>query len=61
MTFNDKCYHLLSQIPQGKVSTYKEIASVLNTKAYQDIPVLFPTSYGLASPLPYRYSLLNEH
>ena len=37
MTFNDKCYQLLSQIPQGKVSTYKEIASALNTKAYQAV------------------------
>ena len=37
MTFNDKCYQLLSQIPQGKVSTYKEIASTLNKKAYQAV------------------------
>mgnify|MGYP001319542386 CR=1 FL=1 len=37
MTFNDKCYQLLSQIPQGRVSTYKEIASALNTKAYQAV------------------------
>ena len=37
MTFNDKCYQLLSQIPQGKVSTYKEIASALKTKAYQAV------------------------
>ena len=37
MTFNDKCYQLLSQIPRGKVSTYKEIASALNKKAYQAV------------------------
>ena len=37
MTFNDKCYQLLSQIPRGKVSTYKEISSALNKKAYQAV------------------------
>ena len=37
MTFNDKCYQLLSQIPQGKVSTYKEIARALDTKAYRAV------------------------
>ena len=37
MTFNDKCYQLLAQIPQGKVSTYKEIAKALNTKAYRAV------------------------
>ena len=37
MSFNDKCYKLLSKIPKGKISTYKEIALVLNTKAYRAV------------------------
>ena len=37
MTFNNRCYKLLSQIPKGKVSTYKEIAKALNTKAYRAV------------------------
>ena len=36
-SFNDKCYALLQQIPQGKVTTYKEIAKALNTKAYRAV------------------------
>ncbi len=36
-TFNDKCYELLQQIPTGKVTTYKEIAKALNTKAYRAV------------------------
>ena len=34
------CYNLLSQIPQGKVTTYKEIASKLNSKAYRAVGTL---------------------
>jgi methylated-DNA-[protein]-cysteine S-methyltransferase len=30
-------YNLLKEIPRGKVTTYKEIAECLNTKAYQAI------------------------
>ena len=37
MNFNQKCYKLLSQIPQGKISTYKQIANILNTKAYRAV------------------------
>ena len=37
MNFNQKCYKLLSQIPRGKISTYKEIANALNTKAYRAV------------------------
>ena len=36
-SFNDKCYALLQQIPQGKVTTYKEIAKALDTKAYRAV------------------------
>ncbi|MEA3418944.1 MAG: MGMT family protein [Campylobacterota bacterium] len=37
MTFDERCYALLSQIPEGKVSTYKEIAHALGTKAYRAV------------------------
>ena len=37
MTFNQRCYKLLSQIPKGKIATYKQIANKLNTKAYRAV------------------------
>ena len=37
MNFNQQCYELLSKIPEGKISTYKEIAKALNTKAYRAV------------------------
>ena len=37
MNFNQKCYELLSKIPKGKLSTYKQIAHILNTKAYRAV------------------------
>ena len=37
MNFNERCYKLLSKIPKGKISTYKEIAKALNTKAYRAV------------------------
>ena len=37
MTFNQGCYELLSQIPKGKIATYKQIANKLNTKAYRAV------------------------
>ncbi len=36
-SFNEECYTLLKQVPKGKVTTYKEIAIALNTKAYQAV------------------------
>jgi len=35
-SFNQKCYQLLKLIPWGKVTTYKEIANTLNSKAFKD-------------------------
>ena len=37
MNFTNKCHELVSQIPVGKVSTYKQIATILNTKAYRAV------------------------
>ena len=35
--FNKRCYELLKTVPKGKVTTYKEIASASNTKAYRAV------------------------
>ncbi len=37
INFNEKCYELLKKVPRGKVTTYKEIAKSLNTKAYRAV------------------------
>lgn len=37
LKFNEKCYQLLKSIPKGRVTTYKEIANALNTKAYRAV------------------------
>ena len=37
MNFDNKCYRLLSKIPKGRISTYKEIARALNARAYRSI------------------------
>lgn len=36
-TFNEKCYQILKNIPRGKVTTYKEIANALNSRAYRRV------------------------
>ena len=37
MDFAEKVYLLCTKIPKGKVTTYKEIALALNTKAYRAV------------------------
>ena len=37
MNFSQQCYELVSRIPKGKISTYKQIAESLNTKAYRAV------------------------
>ncbi len=37
MKFERKVWRLVSKIPEGKVTTYKEIARALNTKAYRAV------------------------
>jgi len=37
MRFEEKVWLLLKQIPRGRVTSYKEIARVLNTKAYRAV------------------------
>ena len=36
-TFADKAYDLLRKVPKGRVTTYKEIAHALNSKAYRGV------------------------
>jgi len=36
-SFNEKCYEFLKKVPRGKVTTYKEIANALNSKAYRAV------------------------
>lgn len=35
--FNERCYQLLSLVPEGKVTTYGEIARALNTRAWRAV------------------------
>ncbi len=37
ISFNEKCYSLLKEVPKGKVTTYKSIAKALGTKAYRAV------------------------
>ena len=35
--FAEQAYDLLRQVPQGRVTTYREIAHALGTKAYRGV------------------------
>jgi len=37
MAFADKVYTLCKKVPKGKVTTYKELAKALGTKAYRAV------------------------
>jgi len=37
LSFNQKCYELLKQIPKGRVTTYGAMAKALQSKAYQAV------------------------
>ena len=37
MSLSERAYRLLKKVPKGKVTTYKEMARALNTKAYRAI------------------------
>ncbi len=36
-SFSEKCYSILRKVPKGKVTTYKEIAIALGSKAYRAV------------------------
>ena len=37
LSFNEKCYKLLKQIPEGKVTTYREMANAMGSKAWRAV------------------------
>jgi len=37
VSFNEKCYKILRKVPKGKVTTYREVARTLNSKAYRAV------------------------
>ena len=37
MDFNERCYQVLKKVPKGKVTTYREIAKSLKSKAYRAV------------------------
>ncbi len=37
MSFNERVWNICKKIPKGKVSTYKQIAKVLDSKAYRAV------------------------
>lgn len=36
-TFSSRCYKLLSKVPKGKVTTYRELARALDSKGYRAV------------------------
>ena len=36
-SFAEKAYDLLRKVPKGRVTTYKEIAHAMDTRAYQGV------------------------
>ncbi len=36
-SFSERCYKILRKVPKGKVTTYKEIAKALHSKAYRAV------------------------
>lgn len=36
-SFNQQCYKVLQKVPRGKVTTYKELAHSLRSKAYRAV------------------------
>ncbi len=36
-TFSDRTYDLLRKVPEGRVTTYKELAHALGVKAYRSV------------------------
>lgn len=37
LSFNDRCYQILKLVPEGKVTTYRDIANALHTKAWRAV------------------------
>lgn len=37
MNFNERCYAMLKKVPKGKVTTYRDLAHALGTRAYRAV------------------------
>ena len=37
VSFAEKCYHLLLRVPKGRVTTYKDLAEAMGTRAYRAV------------------------
>jgi len=37
MSFDEKCYQLLQRVPEGRVTTYKELAEAVGIRAYRAV------------------------
>lgn len=37
LSFNEQCWQMLRHIPEGKVTTYRELARALNTRAWRAV------------------------
>ena len=49
-SFNERCYQILKKVPKGKITTYKEIARKLNTKAYRAVGNAMNKNYSPLVP-----------
>ncbi len=47
--FSARCYELLKLIPEGKVTTYREIANAMNTKAWRAVGTAMAKNKNLIS------------
>ena len=36
-SFHERCYKILKKVPRGKVTTYKEIAKAMKSRAYRAV------------------------
>lgn len=36
-SFNERCYQILKKVPRGKITTYRDIAHALNSRAYRAV------------------------
>jgi methylated-DNA-[protein]-cysteine S-methyltransferase len=51
-SFNERCYELLRKVPAGKVTTYKDLAEAMKTKAYRAVGnAMNKNPYAYAAPV----------
>lgn len=50
MKFTQRVYSLVKNIPRGKVTTYKEIAKALNSRAYRAVGTALRKNYSKDIP-----------